>query len=222
MTIKSETPDIYDDLLNKLVTAQFAPGQKLMPAALRVQYGCSANTIREVLLRLSSVGLVSFTEQRGFRARRSTLERQHDLTMVRIMLEQEGVALSIKNGGIEWEAQLAAAHHKLSHIEARIATLGAVEPVLKPWCAAEWEFHDTLMSACGSQVLRETFRSIYDQFRQQLVTQERNYGYFTDNIKEHESILAAALARDVGLCRARIYDHLSRNLDVETAVLRTG
>ncbi|MEP3346370.1 MAG: GntR family transcriptional regulator [Litoreibacter sp.] len=209
---KMETPAIYDDLHLKLVTAQFAHGEKLKSEELRQNYGCSANTIREVLFRLSTAGLVAFEEQRGFRARRTSRARQHDLTQFRILLEQEGVSMSIKNGDLEWEARLSAAHHKLSHIESEVRKTGTVEHLLPLWSNAEWEFHDTLISACNSPLLRETYKTVYDQFRQQLVSRETNYGYFEDNIEEHNAILVAALTRNETLCRQRIHDHLARNM----------
>ncbi len=212
MSDRIGTPDIYESLRHRLVTGAFEPGQKLKPADLIATYGCSINTLREVLLRLSAVGLVTFRDQRGFRARDFSSHHQHDLTAFRILLEQEGAAKSIRNGGPDWEARLTAAHHQLSHIETQIATGGGIAPLVDPWCAAEWDFHDTLMSACGSPLMRRTFAQVYDQFRQQLVTRERNYGYFTGNAAEHLGIVEAALGRDVPLCRRRIHDHLARNL----------
>lgn len=212
---KTQTPDIFEDLRLKLVTAHFGQGQKLRPDELREYYNCSANTVREVLFRMSTIGLVTFEEQRGFRVRDASRQDIHDLTKFRTMLEQQGAALSIAHGGIEWEAELAAAHHKLSHIEAQISRFGEIEPVLLPWCAAEWQFHEALIAACQSPLLHRTFRSIYDQFRQQLVTRERNYGYFSENVAEHQSIMEAALTRDVELCQQRIFEHLARNLSDE-------
>ena len=212
-----ETPQIYKDLHKKLVTAYFDHGEKLKSEDLREAYGCSANTIREVLLRLSTVGLVSFEDQKGFRVRRATRERQHDLTQFRILLDQEGATLSMRRGGIEWEAQLSAAHYKLSHIELQIHKTQQVEPVLNIWSSAEWEFHDTLISACGSPLLRETYKTVYDQFRQQLVTREANFGYFDGNIEEHQAIVTAALNRDESACRNAIYAHLARNLQPNEA-----
>lgn len=209
---RMETPAIYQDLHTKLVTAHFDHGEKLKSEDLRRHYGCSANTIREVLFRLSTAGLVAFEEQRGFRARRTSRERQRDLTQFRILLEQEGASLSMTHGDIEWEARLSAAHHKLSHIEAEVRRTGDVKPLLALWSNAEWEFHDTLISACGSPLLRETYKTIYDQFRQQLVSRDSNYGYYPDNIEEHRAILDAALARDEPLCRQHIHDHLARNM----------
>lgn len=212
MPNRTETPDIYEDMRTKLVTAHFEPGAKLKPSILSASYGCSANTIREILFRLTAFGLVSFEDQRGFRVRQASRQRQHDLTAFRITLEQQGAKQSIRNSDIEWEARLTAAHHKLSHIEATISATGNIQPVLIPWCAAEWQFHETLVSASDSPVLRETFKSVYDQFRQQLVTKERSYGYFEGNIAEHKRIVDAALSGDeVAVCQS-IHDHLARNL----------
>lgn len=120
----------------------------------------------------------------------------------------------MRRGGVKWEAQLTASHHKLRHIETQIATLGEVDPYMSLWSDAEWEFHETLVSACGSPILRETYAAIYLRFRQQMVGQERAFGenYFRAIIAEHQAILEAALSRDLESCRSAIHDHLKRNL----------
>ena len=211
--MRTETSDIYDDLQRKLVTAVFRPGTKLKPTELQGHYGCSANTVRDVLLRLTTVGLVAFEMQRGFRASETSPDRRHDVTKFRILLEQEGAAQSMANGGVEWEARLAASHHKLSHIESFIARTDDVQPHMGLWSDAESEFHETLISSCQSPLLRQTYSGIYLQFRQQMVSQERDFGtnYFEAIISEHQAILDAALARDVEACKAAIYTHLKRN-----------
>jgi DNA-binding GntR family transcriptional regulator len=212
--MRVETSDIYADLHRKLMTAAFRPGEKLKPAQLQGQYGCSANTVREVLMRLSKVGLVDFEMQRGFRTRDTSPELRSDVTKFRILLEQEGAALSMTNGGLEWESQLAAAHHRLSHIETTIAASADVTPHMDLWSDAELGFHEVLISRCQSPLLRETYASVYAQFRQQMVGQQRDFGtnYFEAIIAEHQAILDAALARDIAGCKAAIYDHLKRNL----------
>lgn len=206
------TPEIYDDLQRKLVTAEFKQGEKLKPADLQGTYGCAPNTIRDVLLRLANVGLVEFEMQRGFRASSTSPERRRDVTKFRILLEQEGATLSMANGGLQWEARLAAAHHQLSHIEKKIARDGGADVGI--WSDAEFEFHRTLISDCDSPLLIEAFTNTYFQFRQQMVTQERDFGsdYFEAIILEHQAILDAALARDDAACRKAIYDHFKRNL----------
>lgn len=204
--------DIYDDLRQRLITGEFGYGTKLRAEKLRLDYNCSASTVREVLFRLSTVGLVQFQEQRGFRAPVQSRERQHDLTHMRIVLESEGACLSVRQGGVEWEALLSAAHHKLKHIEVRVRSSGEIVPLVNLWSRAEQEFHETLIGACGSACLQRMHMEIYQQFRQQLVSAETNFGYFPENVEEHQAILDAALDRDEPRLRRTIHDHLARNL----------
>lgn len=214
MPVRIETPEIYTDLQRKLMTAAFRPGQRLKPGDLQTEYGCSANTVRDVLLRLSKVGLVDFETQRGFRAKITSPERRRDVTEFRILLEQEGAVRSMERGGVVWEAEIAAAHSRLRHIETEIARSGELPPYLALWSDAELAFHETLISACGSGLLIETYQNTYAQFRQQMVSLERDFGknYFTQIIVEHQAILDAALAEDATACRKAIFDHLKRNL----------
>lgn len=215
--MRVETPQIYADLQHKLITAHFAPREKLKPADLQSAYGCSANTVRDVLLQLSKVGLVEFEIQRGFRVAEVSDSRRHDVARFRILLEQDGAVRSMQQGGLAWEAALSAAHHKLKHIESQVQLDGQMEPHMDLWSDAELEFHETLISACGSPLLRETYAKIYVQFRQQMIALE--YAdmpiYFDKIIAEHQAILDAALARDEAACRAAIADHLKRHVGAD-------
>ena len=198
------------------MTGALPPGRKLKPTELQADYACSANTLRDVLMRLCALGLVEFQMQRGFRATPSSPERRRDVARFRLLLEQEGASESMQRGGIAWEAQLAAAHHKLLHIEKRIAAEADIGAFLPLWTEAEREFHETLISASKSPLLIATFSQVYLQFRQQFVGQQRDFGtnYFEAIIAEHQSIVEAALARDQAACRAAIHAHLERNLVV--------
>ena len=142
------------------------------------------------------------------------MERRSDVARFRVLLEQEGVAMSMRGGGVGWEARLTAAHHKLLHIERQIAAAGDVSDYMQLWTEAEREFHETLISACESPLHIETFGRIYLQFRQQNVSFQRDFGAnaFETIIAEHQSIVDAALARDEAACRAAIFDHLKRNI----------
>lgn len=165
-------------------------------------------------MRLSNFGLVEFQLQRGFRATPSTLERRSEVAKFRLMLEQEGVTESMRRGGVAWEAQLAAAHQKLRHIEQQIQCEGGIDPFKRLWTEAEWEFHQTLIAACASPMLIETYERVYLQFRQQNSEHMRDFGdnFFETIVNEHQAIVDAALARDVAACRAAIEDHLKRNI----------
>ncbi len=206
----SSNDSIFEELRNQVVNGSFEPGQRLRAEKLRETFGCSASTIREMLFRLSTVGLVDFQEQRGFRVPQTSNERQHDLAQFRILLECEGTCLSIRRGGVAWESRLSAAHSKLSHIETRINDYD--EAILSLWTAAELEFHQTLIDSCGSEMLKTTHSVVYQQFRQQMIHRDKKMVFIPDNIDQHKAILDAALAHDEALVRKRIHNHLARNL----------
>ena len=208
----NQDTDIYHDLHARLVSGFYPHGQKLRAEQLRQDYGCSASTVREALFRLSTESLVDFQEQRGFRVPALSKQRQHELAQMRILLEGEGTCLSMRNGGVAWEARLSAAHHQLSHIELRIRSVGEVGSHLELWIKAEQEFHETLIAACKSEVLKRMHLLTYAQFRQQLVVTDRNFSFLPENISQHHAIVDAALEGNETLVRQCIHDHLSRNL----------
>ena len=141
---------IYRELEKRLTTNEFLHGAKLRAEILREEFGCSASSVREVLFRLSTQGLVNFQDQRGFRVPERSSKKVIELTHMRVLLEGEGAVLSIRQGGVAWEARLTAAHHQLSHIEKRIHALDDPAELIEIWFSCEGEFHQTLISACGS------------------------------------------------------------------------
>ena len=207
---------IYEILRKRLITNAFVHGSKLRAEVLKEEFGCSASTIREVLFRLASVGLVVFQEQRGFRVPECSAEKLKELTHMRVLLEGEGTVLSIRNGGVAWEARLTAAHHQLSHIEQRIHAADDATTLVDLWFGAENEFHQTLISACGSDLLKRMHSQIYAQFRQQLMVADMRFDYISENIKHHAAILDAALSGDEALTRQKVHDHLERHLSGNT------
>ena len=210
--MKHHKPDIYEDLRARLIAAEFGAGTKLKPSDFQVEYGCSANTLRDVFFRLASEGLADFHDQRGFRVPEISQRKQHEITQMRIMLESEGACLSIQFGGVGWESRLTAVHHKLLHIEKRIRTAEQAEKLLDFWMRAEEEFHLTLISACNSATLIRMHQMIYAQFRQQLLTADRTFEFITENIAQHQAIVDAAVEGSQDGVRAAIYAHLKRNL----------
>ena len=207
----TQDADIYEMLHHGLIANRYRHGSKLRAEQLRVDLGCSASTVREVLFRLSTVGLVTFQEQRGFRVPERSATLLAELTHLRVLLEGEGAVLSMELGGVGWEARLSAAHHQLSHIESRIHGSDDPSGFVDLWARAEWEFHETLISACGSETLKSMHAQIYARFRQQVMLADLSFEFIADNIHHHQQILAAALSGDAAATRDKIAGHLARH-----------
>lgn len=204
--------EIYLDVRSKLIEARFETGLKMKPEKLRQDYACAASTVREVLFRLASDGFLDFEDQRGFRVVTCNIKSLQELTELRILLEAEGAKRSILLGDIEWEARLTAAHHKLAHIEKKIQSSTMTGPIVTSWNNAEWEFHATLLSACGSDLMRQQHKIIYDRFRQHLLNLKNQHGFRSTNLAEHKAIVDAVVARDAQNCSLAISEHLLANL----------
>lgn len=203
--------DIYLDLRRKLISAHFSPGEKLKPENLRVDYGCAASTIREVLFRLSCDQLVHLEEHKGFRVPHVSIKLCNEAMHMRSILECEGARLSIQNGDLNWEAQLAAAYHKLAHVETKFSDMAKQTELFDLWCACEWEFHERLVSACGSELMRLRYKDAYDLHRLHMLAildSEDDKGFRDGNIFEHKAILDAAIERDMDACLRHIQSHL--------------
>ena len=204
--------NVFENLHHRMITNGFEHGQKIRAEHLRKEFGCSASTVREALFRLSTLGLVQFQEQRGFRVPQKSRNTLHELSHLRILLESEGAIQSIRQGRVEWEARLNAAHHQLSHIEKRLNETQISEPFIDLWFAAERQFHETLISSCGSDLLIGTHRQIYDRFQQKLMVEDRTFNFVSDNIEHHQQILDAAMSGDEALTQMKIHNHLARHL----------
>ncbi|SDL24755.1 GntR family transcriptional regulator [Aliiruegeria lutimaris] len=207
-----ETEGLFERMRDRVVSGEFAPGQRLRAEQLRSEYGVSATTMREILLRLSTLGLVDFQEQRGFRLPELSVQLRNELTQFRVILESEGASLSIRNGSVEWEARLSAAHHALGHIESRVHVGEPSPELLSLWVRAELDFHRTLIDGCGNEVLKQTHLAVYYRFRQQLITSDSGFYWVPKNIEQHKGIVDAALDKDEALVRRLIREHLLRNL----------
>ena len=200
---------VYDSIRTRLAAGDLAPGRKLKPDELRADYGCSASMLREVLFRLACGGYVDFEEQRGFRVPSPSLERLMDIVRMRVLIETEAATLSIASGDMEWEARLNAAHHKLAHLEARMPHIDHLKEHVPIWTRFDLEFHDTLVSACGSRLMQDALHSLFYRYREQLVGLVHGYGFRQGIVEEHKAILDAALARDAPRCAEAIRNHFA-------------
>jgi DNA-binding FadR family transcriptional regulator len=210
---------------------ELEPGDKLPAEAyLARRFGVSRPTVREALVALEIAGVVDIRINVGAilldpNARLMPAPGSiysyaggmdlvdlgkvdtDEVTRLRILLESDGARQSIEQGGVTWEGDLVAAHHRLAHIELRMR---AGEPVhFDSWRQADWEFHQALLSACGSKLHRSLHKAAFDQYRKIVQVEYRTIGFRGDQIiAEHKAILDAALARDAAACATALENHI--------------
>lgn len=145
-----------------IVNGQLKPGEKLKLDHMRQVYGASVTTLREILNRLTVEELVAAEGQRGFRVASVSDEELLALADLRILLESHALRRSIDSGDLDWEAQVVAAHYKLSVLEGMLIKDKA--DAVEQWVASDWGFHYATISACDLPVLARTHASVFDRF----------------------------------------------------------
>jgi len=199
----------YRRIRTDIIFGKLAPAGKLRLDRLRDDYGTSVSTLRELLSRLASEGLVVAEGQRGFEVAPVSARNLREIAALRLLLESHALAQSFALGDIDWEGRVVAAHHKLASVEKRL--LSADRAQLERWKRYDFEFHHALISACGSSALLELHAPVYDKYlRYQMIA-----GLFRGEMAahEHQRILAAALARDVAAARALLTTHIEDCVD---------
>jgi DNA-binding GntR family transcriptional regulator len=105
---------------------------------------------------------------------------------------------------MEWEGRVVAAHHRLARMEERMARGDRSQT--EEWKRYDWQFHQALISACGSKMLIDNHAAVFDKYlRYQMIALSYRGDIATN---EHAELLECALARDA----ARACEVLTRHV----------
>lgn len=199
----------YRDIRRDIIFGRLAPGEKLKLEMLKGRYGTSVSTLREILNRLASEGFVLAEGQRGFEVAPVSPENLREIAELRQLLECHALELSFAAGDLDWEARIVAAHHKLHQMELKM--IGGDRSVTRAWKQYDWEFHQALISACGSRVLMDTHASVFDKYlRYQMISLTFRGQIAAD---EHRRLLEAALKRDAAKAQEILRKHVRSGVE---------
>src|SRR6187401_3519198 len=140
--------DGYRRIRADIVLGRLLPGQKLKLDGLKESYRVSVSTLREILSRLASEGLVLAEGRRGFEVAPVSAGDLKELAGLRLLLESHAMEQSFARGDMEWEGRVVSAHHKLAATERAMLTAGDDPELRKRY---DGEFHQALISSCGSR-----------------------------------------------------------------------
>lgn len=199
----------YKRMRTDIIFGRLPPKQKLKLEKLKTSYGASISTLREVLSRLASEGFVLAEGQRGFEVSDVSAENLKEIAALRQLLEGHALAQSFAAGDMEWEGRVVAAHHKLASME-RLMQSGDRSQT-ESWKRYDWEFHQALISACGSHALMETHAGVFDKYlRYQMIA----LSYRGDiAAQEHQALLDCALKRDHETAQRILAEHVSGGVE---------
>lgn len=215
--VETAGDDGYRRIRGDIVFGKLRPAQKLRLEALKEEYGVSVSTLREILSRLSSEGLVVAEGRRGFEVAPVSVDNLKELADLRLLLEAHALDQSFSTGDMEWEGRVVSAHHKLAVTE-RLLSSKKGRPDL--WKRYDGEFHQALISNCGSRTLMEAHAGVFDRyFRYQMLA----LGYRGEEpIRQHQQLLECALKRDAARAKSVLTEHITNCVEhaLATGALR--
>jgi len=203
---------VYQQLRSDILKGRLEPGSKLRLQYLAKQYNVGNSPLREALNRLSSNGLVTREENKGFRVSTASVAELEELIRTRCMLEQTALRESIANGEEDWEEQVVISFHRLNRLE---QDAGANSQHRTPeWEIAHRDYHRALLSACGSNILLDFCQQMHEQtLRYRSLVEVVEYRDIHE-CSEHRSIQEAVLARDAERAVSMLHAHYTVTLEI--------
>jgi DNA-binding GntR family transcriptional regulator len=182
----------YQKIRSDIVFGRLLPGKKLKLERLKADYGASVSTLREILNRLHSERLVVAEGQKGFEVAPVSIANLREIAALRQLLECRALEQSFRAGDMEWEGRVVAAHHRLARMEDRMAQGDRTHT--EEWKRYDWQFHQALISACGSKMLIDNHAAVFDKYLRYQMIALSYRGEIAAN--EHAQLLECALERD--------------------------
>lgn len=182
----------YQRIRSDIVFGRLPPGKKLKLDQLKADYGASVSTLRETLNRLHSERLVVAEGQKGFEVAPVSIANLREIAALRQLLECRALEQSFRAGDMEWEGRVVAAHHRLARMEERMARGDRAHS--EEWKRYDWQFHQALISACGSKMLIDNHAAVFDKYLRYQMIALSYRGEIA--AQEHALLMECALERD--------------------------
>ena len=195
----------YRRIRADVIFGRLSPGRKLKLERLRSDYGVSVSTLREILNRLQSERLVVAEGQKGFQVAPVSIANLREIAALRQFLEGRALEQSFRIGDMEWEARVVAAHHRLARMEERMAQ--GDRTGTEEWKRYDWQFHQALISGCGSKMLVETHAAVFDKYLRYQMIALSYRGEIA--AKEHSLLLECAIQRDADRAAEVLKNHVA-------------
>jgi DNA-binding GntR family transcriptional regulator len=168
------------------------------------------------LSRLSTEGLVTQVDHRGFAVATLGLADLESLLNARCWLDGIGVRESIARGDAVWEEGVVLAFHRLSRTPRHTGSDNQRNPT---WEKLHADFHASLLSACGSSWLFGFCRQLFEAAERYRHVARLAGVQRSPNEDQHRAIMNATVARDPESASALLAAHYRRTAELVRKVL---
>lgn len=198
---------IRDELENEIESGQLLPGEPIDEAELATTYRVSRTPVREALLQLQVLGLLSSRPRGGMIVAKMDLPQL--LSMWELLAELEGVAarLACQRLSDRGLAELAAHHAESRQVMESDDS--------KSWQASNLLFHEFIYAATNNPYLRQDImrmRALTGYYRRHAFGALGRVGI---SFEQHDRIVAALQQRDAGAAASEMVSHMRPARDAD-------
>jgi DNA-binding GntR family transcriptional regulator len=197
-------PDLYADILSKIVTREFPPGHRLTEEDLALTYHVSRTPIREVLLSLHKEGLVERSRNRGAKVVSFGPDDVEQIYEIRAALECLAVRKAAQRIRL---SDLHMLEHRLL-----IANQCASENWQKEQADIDFELHAMIVSHSGNRRLAKYLENVSSLIHSLRLIGYRNDEYALAAGEDHLAIVRALMHRDASLAERLLVAHINSSM----------
>ncbi|NGO69699.1 GntR family transcriptional regulator [Streptomyces boncukensis] len=208
-----ESQRVRDALENAVVDGRYRPGERLDPARLEREFGCSRTPVREALQALQRSGLVQIRPKQGTYVTELSVSELAE--RFEVMAELEGMA-----------ARLSARRIERAALDDLDSALRECETYAKAGDAdryyyANARFHDVVYDSCGNEYLRQQTRALKRALQPYRRLQLRVPDRMRRSLAEHRAIADAVAAGDAEAAEDAARDHVLVQVKEFSQLVRT-
>lgn len=194
-----------DRLRDLIVQGQLPPGARLNERLLTGQLGVSRTPLREAFKVLATEGMVDLLPNRGAVVSQMDPVRLSESLVVMGALEALAGELACRNATDAQVNEIRALHYEMLAYHARGDLAG--------YFKFNQAIHLKLVKYSGNAVLYNIYRQQNGNVRRARYMANLSKERWDAAVREHDEILAALGARDVGRIKRLLSDHLAHKLD---------
>lgn len=191
---------LYRALLEKIISGEFAPGQRLVEEDLARGYGVSRTPIREVLLSLVKDGCVERARNCGARVVAFKAEDVEELFDLRTALEVHCISTVVRTVKM---SELLELQHSLEAVESKSGS-----GLLEEHARIDLKLHHLIVENSGNRRLIAQMRNLSLLLESLQLTSFSNDEQARKTGEQHLSIVRALLQRDVGRAQRLLTEHI--------------
>ncbi|MFG2881650.1 GntR family transcriptional regulator [Streptomyces sp. NPDC048297] len=208
-----ESQRVRDALENAVVDGHYRPGERLDPARLEQEFGCSRTPIREALQALERSGLVQIRPKQGTYVTELSVSELAE--RFEVMAELEGMAARLSARRIDREA-LDELERALRECESHTAAGDADR-----YYYANARFHGIVYDSCGNEYLRQQAHALQRALQPYRRLQLRVPDRMRRSLAEHREIADAITRGDAESAENAARDHVLVQVKEFSQLVRT-